>query len=114
MQFDRLQDRQYRALGKAARHTGRWADAYRPKGAMTPLAPENRYLRLPVAFEPMPGGSSGDSLEQIFWRGIFDGHYTKAGDYIQLDGRPYFISSQEPLQPIICVRTNRVVSVSRS
>jgi len=114
MRYAKLQDRLYRSLGIAARHTGRWADAFRPKSPYAPLAPESRFLKLPAALDQLTGSSGIDAFEHIFWRGTFDGCYTKPGDYIVLDGGIYFIASQEPLEPIICIRTNRIVSIARS
>lgn len=114
MKYSKLQDRLYRSLGTAARHTGRWGDAFRPRSPHSPLAPESRFLKLPVTLDPLMGSGGGDAFEHIFWRGTFDGCYTKPGDYIVLNGQIYFIASQEPLQPIICIRTNRIVSIARS
>ncbi len=114
MRYSKLQDRLYRSLGTAARHTGRWADAFRPRSPHAPLASESRFLKLPVTLEPLTSAGGGDASEHIFWRGIFDGCYTRPGDYIVLDGRIYFIALQEPLESIICIRTNRIVSIARS
>jgi hypothetical protein len=47
------------------------------------------------------------------WHGIFDGAYTQAGDYLNQDGTVWFIGTQRPLQPILCVETNRTLSASR-
>ena len=45
--------------------------------------------------------------------GIFDAAYTRPGDYLVQDGAVWFIASQDPLLPVLCVRCNRVVSFSR-
>lgn len=45
--------------------------------------------------------------------GIFDAAYTRPGDYLVQEGAVWFIASQEPLLPVLCVRCNRVVSFSR-
>lgn len=98
----------------SARHTGQWADAFRPRWPHSPLAPACRYLRLPVAIEPVGSSVAIDTFDQIFWHGTFDGSYTRPGDYLVASGQVFFIASQEPLQPIVCVRTNRTVSIARS
>jgi hypothetical protein len=98
----------------AARHIGDLADAFRPDGSDNPLEPQNRYLRLPAFFQPARGGMNqtnqpGDPL----WYGTFDTAYTRVGDYICTQGQTYYIASQRPLLPVLCVETNRVISLSR-
>ena len=111
----KLQDRLYRGFGHSARHVGRSADAFRPKGPFDPLHKQNRFLRLPAVFSSAKGGNIdrtnayGDPL----WRGIFDASYTKPGDYLVLDDKTFFIASQMPLLPVLCVMTNRLISVAR-
>src|SRR4051794_38408575 len=51
-----LQDRVNRGRGKAATAVGAMADAFRPSGSYNPLATQNRFLRLPVAFSLEAGG----------------------------------------------------------
>ena len=109
-----LTDRVYRGLNAAARKTGADTDAYRPSGATDPLASNNRFLRLRAAFTARDGrfahpNAYGDAL----WYGIFDAAYTRPGDYLaQADG-VWFIAAQQRLLPVLCVKTNRVVSFSR-
>lgn len=104
----------YWGLGRAARSAGRLADAFRPHGAFDPLNPTNRFLRLPATFEAAHGGfSAANWFGEVTWFGIFDASYTRPGDYIVLGSRRYFIASQEPLCPVLCVLTNRTISVSR-
>jgi len=110
----RLQDRLYLGLGRSARYVGRTADAFRPRGPLNPLDPQNRFLRLPAAFVSAKGSASqtnvyGDAL----WRGIFDASYTQVGDYLVLESGRFFVASQAPLLPILCVRANRTVSIAR-
>jgi hypothetical protein len=55
--------------------------------------------------------------ESVWW-GVFDSLYTQAGDYLsgvdpQGDGAVFFVAAQRPLLPAQCVKTNRIVGVSR-
>jgi hypothetical protein len=109
-----VQDRHCYAMGVAARHVGFWAEAFRPAGPDEPLRPGHRFLRLPVSFVPARGGERrtilpGDPL----WQGIFDASYTQPGDYIVAGTGIFFIASQVPLLPVLCVRTNRTISITR-
>ena len=114
MRLHRLQDRIARGLGTAARHTGAEYDAYRPVDVQNPLAPENRYLRLPAAFadenqsfrRPVPYG-------RATWSGIFDTAYTRPGDYLAGPGGIFFIAAQQSLLPSICVLTSATITLSR-
>ena len=101
-------------MGIVARHTGQHADAYRPRDAFCALRPENRFLRLPALFEysqHLPAGFTVDG--NLNCHGIFDAAYTRPGDYLVADDAIYFIASQEPLQPVLCIRCNHTVSISR-
>jgi hypothetical protein len=114
MNGQKLQDRLYLGLGLSARHVGQSADAYRPTGPFNPLDKQNRFLRLPATFVSAKGNNGrtnayGDPL----WHGIFDASYTRAGDYLILGTENFFIASQEPLLPVLCVKANRIVSVVR-
>jgi hypothetical protein len=114
MDSQKLQDRLYFGLGVSARYVGQTANAFRPAGAFDPLKKENRFLRLPAAFVPANGGADKtNAYGQPFWRGIFDASYTRVGDYLVLGSSIYFIASQEPLLPVLCVMANRTISVGR-
>ena len=110
----RLKDWVYRGLNTAARAVGVDTDAYRPSGATDPLAPNNRFLRLRVAFTAHDGrfahpNEYGEALNY----GIFDAAYTRPGDYLVQPDGVWFIAAQQRLLPVLCVQTNRVVSFSR-
>ncbi len=110
----KLQDRFYLSLGLSARHIGQSTDVFRPSGPMQPLAKQNRFLRLSATFTSSYGKFSrvneyGDAL----WFGIFDASYTRCGDYLVADHATFFVASQAPLLPVLCVRTNRVVSITQ-
>jgi hypothetical protein len=110
----KLQDRLYFGLGRSARYVGQWADAFRPIGPLNPMDKQNRYLRLPAAFLARRGGDTRANVYgEPLWHGVFDASYTRPGDYIVLDSRVFFVASQEPLLPVLCVRANRTISVTR-
>jgi hypothetical protein len=114
MDGEKLQDRLYLGLGLSARHVGRSADAYRPAGPFDPLNKQNRFLRLPAVFVPPKGGSgTTNGYGQPLWHGVFDASYTRAGDYLALGTEIFFIASQAPLLPVLCVLANRTISISR-
>ncbi len=114
MRGHRLQDRLYKGLGAAARHIGHSADAFRPSGTINPLSKSNRFLRLPAAFIPTRGGANyTNRYGDPFWTGIFDASYTQPGDYLDSGGTTFFIASQKPMLPVLCVETNAVLSISR-
>lgn len=115
MQGRKAQDRFYLGLGACARHMGEPSDAFRPCGASDPLDQRNRYLRLPAAFVSARGnGGHTNVYGEALWHGLFDASYTRAGDYVVARAVTYFIASQAPLLPVLCVRTNRTISVSRA
>jgi hypothetical protein len=47
------------------------------------------------------------------WEGYFDAGYSRPGDYIAGPDGVFFIASQPRLGPVLCVRTNRVLSFAR-
>ena len=114
MNGQKLEDRLHLGLGVCARHIGRSADAFRPSGASDPLAPQNRFLRLPAVFVSAKGNADRTNVYgEALWHGIFDASYTRAGDYLVMATGSYFVVSQEPLLPILCAKSNRIISVAR-
>jgi hypothetical protein len=114
MQPAELQDRIHKGLNAAARAIGSDTDAYRPSDDSEPLARKNRFLRLRAAFTAQDGkfgrpNGYGDPL----WHGVFDGAYTRVGDYLVQGNVVWFIAAQQRLLPILCVQANRVVSFWR-
>jgi hypothetical protein len=114
MNGQKLQDHLYLGLGLSARHIGRPADAFRPRGPYHPLDPQNRFLRLPATFVSAKGnGDRTNAYGDALWHGIFDASYTRPGDYLVVDSGTYFVASQEHLLPVLCVKGNRVISIVR-
>ena len=110
----KLQDRLHRGLGTAARRIGHSADAFRPSGTSNPLSKGNHFLRLHAAFIPARGGTNYTNLYgDPFWIGVFDASYTRPGDYLDHEATIFFIASQKPMLPVLCVETNAVLSISR-
>ncbi len=116
MAQDRIEDRIRWGMNVAARAAGASFDAYRPSGVMNPLDPTNRYLRLHALFTGMMGKFlRPEGYGEALVHGIFDAAYTQVGDYlVQEGGGSWFIASQEPMLPVLCVRTSRVVSLARA
>lgn len=111
----RFEDLVSRGLGRAARAMGRWCEAFRPAGPEMPLAPVRRFLRLQAVFAPVDGRFGQPvGYGEACWSGLFDSAYSRVGDYIRRDdGAIWFVASQQPMLPVLCVRTTRVVSLSR-
>jgi hypothetical protein len=111
----RLTDRVHRGLNAAARAVGADTDAYRPSGASDPLAPTNRFLRLRVAFTAHDGRfAHPNAYGEALCYGILDAAYTRPGDYLTQAEGVWFIAAQQRLLPVLCVRTNRIVSFLRA
>ena len=117
-----MTDMLQRGLGRAARHVGDWCNVYRPTSPCAALAPTNQFLRLRAAFLPPNGRSSRPvGYGQVTWQGVFDAAYTKPGDFLvrqatsrgAADGGIWFVASQQPLLPVLCVRTCAVIDVER-
>jgi hypothetical protein len=110
----KLQDRLYLSLGIASRHIGESADAFRPSGPFQPLDRQNRFLRLPATFVSTSGTYSRTNIYgEALWYGVFDASYTRTGDYLVVEAGTFFVASQSPLLPILCVRTNRIISIAQ-
>jgi hypothetical protein len=110
----KLRDRLYLGLGLSARHIGTFADAFRPAGPHNPLNRQNRYLRLPATFISARGRDTRSNLYgDALWHGIFDASYTRVSDYLVAESGTYFVASQDPLLPVLCVRTNRTISIAQ-
>ena len=110
-----LQDRISRGMGVAARRIGSVHEVFRPDGPAAPLVRDNRQLRLHASFSAEDarfGKPAG--YGRATWWGVFDAAYTRPGDYLVGAHGTYFVAAQQPLLPVLCVRTNRSVSVGRA
>lgn len=102
-----------RGLGVAARAVGAWCDLYRPLGPNAPMGGGNRLLRLPATFGNPIGFAAPVGYGEALWEGYFDAGYSRSGDYLAGPDGVFFIASQPRLGPVLCVRSNRVLSFSR-
>lgn len=100
-------------LGQAAAAVGDWCDVYRPNGPLAPNAAGNRFIRLPAAFGSPRGFEVPVGYGDALWEGYFDAGYTRPGDYLNGCDGLFFIASQPRLGPVLCVKTNRVLTMSR-
>jgi hypothetical protein len=109
-----LQDRLSWGLNIAARHIGIVCDAYRPNGPNDPLNRRHRFLRLPVAFCPVEGRfARSNRYGNAVWEGILDTSYIFVGDYLVRADGTWFVADCRPLLPLLCVLTNRTISISQ-
>jgi hypothetical protein len=114
MDADRLQDRLYWGLNRMASKVGRVTDAYRANGTADPLDRSNRFLKLHTAFSRADGNFTQPvGYEVALWRGYFDASYTRVGDYLVHEHDIWFIGAQHSLLPVLCIKTNRIVSITR-
>lgn len=110
----RVQDRISWGMNVAARTLGISTDVHRPTTASAPLAPETRYLRLNAAFSATDGKFNRPTVYgTALWHGFFDSAYTVPGDYLAQNNDIWFIAAQQSLLPVLCVQTNRRISLSR-
>jgi hypothetical protein len=114
MEIAHLQDRLDWGMNRVANVLGRTTDAYRPNGPSDPLDRSHRFLRLRAAFS-RADGNFGQAIGYgvAVCRGYFDASYTRVGDYLVHDQETWFIAQQQTMMPILCVRTNRIVSIAR-
>lgn len=115
MQAGRVQDAIYRGMGRAGLVVGDWCELFRPEGGEAPLAATRRVLRLMAAFTAPDGRFAKPPTHgQVYWHGLFDAAYSRPGDYMRrADGAVWFVAAQPALHPVLCVRANRVIDVTR-
>ena len=103
------------ALGAAARRIGArrtpTGRAARPTRSRRPTAS----CVCPAAFT-VPDGkfAKPNGYGAALWYGVFDAAYTRPGDYLVQDSGTWFVAAQQPLLPVLCVQTNRIVSFVRA
>jgi hypothetical protein len=114
MDVSHLQDRLYWGLNRAANILGRETDAYRSIEDFNPIERSNRYMRLRAAFSRADGNfAQSVGYGVALWRGHFDASYTKVGDYLVQENDIWFIAAQQSLLPVLCIKTNHVISITR-
>ena len=108
-----LQDKLYRGSGTAARKLGMLTTVYRPTGSSDPIGEHQRVIKIYAAFDPQGQTLNSSGTESPTWHGIFDASYTRQADYMVSPQGTFFIGSQIPGMPVICIRTNRIISMYR-
>ncbi len=112
MNFDRIDDMIQRGRGLAAIAIGEWHDLHRPKGHASPLQGGTTIMRMPALFTPSEGRAA--SYGHPLFEATVDAAYTQPGDYLVGPTYTWFVASQPPLLPVVCVKATRTVSVSRA
>ncbi len=103
-----------RGNGIAARVLGVSYDVFRPRGALNPMVSANRLFRLQASFNVQEMNyRRPQTYGPALFYGIFDQRRTQPGDYLSGPGGVFFIASQLPLLPVLCVLTNRTLSFAR-
>jgi len=100
-------------LGQAAAAVGDWCYAYRANGPNQPLAAGNCFMQIPATFANPSGFGVPVGYGEALWEGYFDAAYTLPGDYLCGSDGMFFIAAQPRLGPVLCVKTNRVLNLSR-
>jgi hypothetical protein len=109
-----LKDRLYWGLNRAANILGRETDAFRSVEDTNPIDRSNRYMRLRAAFSRADGNFAQPvGFGVASWRGHFDASYTQVGDYLVQENDIWFIAAQQNLLPILCIKANRIISITR-
>lgn len=117
MQPGFVQDRLHRAAGRSAIAIGDPCYLHRPINPLDPLSPATRILKMQAAFLPVGGRlSRTPGFGEVAWQGVFDAGYTACGDllYRCTDNAVFFIASQPPLLPTLCIRATQRVDITRS
>lgn len=109
-----LKDLVSKGCGVAARRIGIPYIVYRPHGTLNPIVSSNRIIKLCAAFLPVSGTATGSiGYAGLLWRGIFDSLYTRPGDFLQGPDATFFVASQWPAQPVLCIQTGNIVTINR-
>ncbi len=112
MDYDRIDDIIQRGRGRAAIAMGALHDLHRPIGPATPLQGSTAIMRMPALF--MPTSTRMLAYGHPLFEAAFDAAYTQPGDYLVGPQYTWFVASQAPLLPVLCVKAIRVVSVART
>ena len=112
MDYDRIDDIIQRGRGLAAIAVGAMHDLHRPNGTASPLQGATAIMRMPALF--MPSSSRMLAYGHPLFEAAFDASYTQPGDYLVGPQFSWFVASQAPLLPVLCVKVLRTVNVSRA
>lgn len=112
MDYDRIDDIIQRGRGRAAIAVGALHDLHRPTGPSAPVCGATAIMRMPALF--MPTSKRMLAYGHPLFEAAFDAAYTRPGDYLSGPQFTWFVASQAPLLPVLCVKAVRVVNVARA
>ncbi len=100
----------------AAGFIGETYSQYRPNGSGPVVASANLLGTIPAYFDPSTNFPADNPRQygRALMKAVIDPTAIRPGDYLVGANRTYFVSSIQPLQPVLVVYTNDVVSVERS
>lgn len=112
-----IQSKIYAGYGAAALRVGYEYSLWRPTGAADPVSAGAPIAALAAAFTVRGRGfdfGRAGAHRDVLWNGLFDAALTRVGDYLvsQFDGETYYVAAQQPLLPVLCVKCDRVLTVS--
>ena len=110
--FDPIDDAIQRGRGLAAIAVGTLHDLHRPGGAELPLQGGTAIMRMPALF--MPSSNRALAYGHPLFEATFDASYTRPGDYLVGPQYTWFVASQAPLLPVLCVKATRTVNIART
>lgn len=114
MNLEGVQARLARGMGRAALTLGEPYALYRPRDMARPLDPAHLRLHLKVALRGAGRGwQQSPPYGEALWNAVLDTAYSQPGDYLRGPLGTFFIASQPPLLPTLCVLTNRLLTVTR-
>ena len=101
---------------KAASFIGETYSQYRPQGSGIVVTPANYLGTISAYVDPMVNFPANNPRQygKALLKAVIDPMAIRPGDYLVGANRTYFVSSIQPLQPVLVVYTNDVVSVERS
>ncbi len=111
-----LQSKLYMGYAKSAQRVGLPFDIYRPVAAANPLNSGNFVVTIPASFTEHSAsnfnfGKPSDYKSSLS-HGLLDGTQVEIGDYlVHATAGTYFIAAKDPIVPIFCVNTNRIVTI---
>ena len=112
---DVIQQAIYAGAAAGAQASGRPHQVYRPTDALAPIGPDSLVATLPAAFSAdlRYGFKSAHEYTKPTWSCVIDGNQTKPGDILVGANATWFLASMEPLLPIVAVRCDAIVTISR-
>lgn len=110
-----IQARVNKGYAIAAAKTGLLHEHYRPTDPAPPLRLLNRVGVLPATFDAKPSYNFRiPALHKDAMRyALVDGDKVRPGDYLVGPAGTFFIAAQPPLQPVVCVECNAVLTLRR-